>query len=179
MGYGCGMSIRLRAVARTTLAAVTPELLHGAITQRLEALTALYRPHDDEPPRQILARLRVEREGKEPFSVWRIYYSADGSYVRVQRWVGPAWEADRRELFEEVEKLDDPSAQQVRALLTDAKESVGFDLEAADARGMGWPVTMAAAAGLARASGGLIRALGEGWLEPKGNEVGSVIEIPG
>jgi hypothetical protein len=170
------MPIFIRTIARTTLSAVTPELLQNAIGSRLETLVGRYSPSDDDTPQQVLARLRVEGGGS--FDDWRLTFSPGARPIRVQRLIGKAWETDRRAFFDEVDK-DEEAGKRIRALLTDAKESVALQLSDVDAHGMAWPVAMAAAAALAKASDGLVRADGEGWLEVDGKDVALVVPFKG
>lgn len=179
-GYARLVSPWIRTVSRTTLAAVTPELLYQGIESRLAAMAARYCPDDEESPQQVLARLKIERiepDNKEPFGAWQLHYASSGRPVRVERMVGKGWEIDRRALFDEVGKGDDEVGKRLRALLTDAKESVGFELSPSDLRGMGLPVCIAAAAALAKAGDGLLRVEGDGWLEPKGKDVEPVMSF--
>ncbi|MEO7092919.1 MAG: hypothetical protein ABI175_06695 [Polyangiales bacterium] len=172
------MSSSIRIIARTTLSAVTPEQLYEGVSGRLESVTALY-PRDDDSPRQVLSRLKIERADSQPFGEWHLHYAGGGRPITVERLIGKAWEPERRALFDEVGQGDDPVSVRLRALLSEAKESVVLELTAGDVRGMGWPVAMAAAAALARASDGVIRADDEGWLEPKGKELTPLLSLRG
>jgi hypothetical protein len=173
------MSTTIRVIARTTLLAVTPELLYEGISGRLEKLAALYPQHADEMPRQVLARLKIERTDAQPFAEWHLHYAASGRPITVERLVGKAWEPARRALFDEVGAEGDEVTARLRALLSEAKESVVLELGPSDVHGMGWVVAMAAAAALARAGDGVLRADDEGWLEPKGKEVAPLLSLRG
>jgi hypothetical protein len=172
------MSLFVRALSTKPLATqVTPQLLTDAIAGRLEAVTAAFRPQDDEPTRQVLARMRIEPEGKEVFGVWRIHWSSDPQrYLRTERLVGRTFEQLRRDLFDEIVSREEPDVQRVRGILSTSKECVALELEASDASSMGWPVALSAAAALARAGDGLVRVDGLGWLEPKGKELAVVLK---
>jgi hypothetical protein len=171
------MSLFVRTLSTKPLAtSVTPRLLTDAIAGRLDAIVAKYRPDDAEPTRQVLARLRVEAEGKEAFGVWRIYWSSDElRYLRMERLVGKSFEQLRRDLFDEMTKREEEATGRVRGVLSTSKEIVTIELEASDASAMAWPVALAAAAAIARAGDGLVRVDGLGWLEPKGKELELVL----
>ena len=173
------MSHSIVTIARTSLSSVTPELLYEGIAGRLDEVARTYAAGDDDTPQQVLARLQITREGAEPFGEWQLRYAASGRAISIERAVGKAWEPTRRALFDEVGQDGDPIHVRLRGLLSEAKECVTFELSASDARGMGWAVAMAAAAALARASDGIVRAEGEGWLEPKGKSVALLLSLRG
>lgn len=173
------MSTWIRTIAKTSLSTVTPELLYEGIAGRLEEIAKLYAAGDEETPQQVLARLTITRADAQPFGEWQLQYATSGRAISIERAVGKAWEPTRRALFDEVGSGDDPISARLRALLSEAKESVALELSASDARGMGLAVAIAAAASLARASEGVVRADGEGWLEPKGKSVSSLLSLRG
>jgi hypothetical protein len=177
------MSTSIRVIARTTLSSVTPELLYEAIAARLDTLAAHYPRDGEDSPRQVLARMKIERADAQPFGEWHLHHAGGGRPITVERLVGKAWEPARRALFDEVSPLmtggDDEVSVRLRALLSEAKESVVLELSAGDVHGMGWPVAMAAAAALARAGDGVIRNDDEGWLEPKGKDVAVLLSLRG
>jgi hypothetical protein len=176
------MPLRAHVLCRTSVANVTPELLQGGIASRLEAMVAKFAPRDDESPRQLLARLRIEKADTFAFGIWRIVYGADGqAYVPVERFVPRSFEADRRDFFDELKKWlehakEAPVAESLRGRVTQATECVVLEF---DETTMSWPIAMAAAAALALAGDGIVRVEGEHyeswWLEPEGKGLKGVL----
>jgi hypothetical protein len=169
------MGIWVRAVCKKSLSAVTPELLVEAVSGRLPPLVTRYKPAEDEPLREVLLKLRVEREDEHPFGVWRLHYDSAQRFIRLDRAVGRDLEQDRRELFDEMTGRESEEADRIRALLSQAKEDVRIELSASESSGMALPLAVAAAAALSRAGEGLVRIDGEGWLEAKGKDVALVL----
>ena len=167
------MSIWIRVFCRETVSRATPEEMRAGIARRLELLTYLFCPEDEEEPGDVLGRLRIENcsEG-DAFGVFLLHYRRDGGPpIRAERWYGPAKEEEVEERLEDLEGREGPAADRVRAMLAQARESIAFDLKLSHAQGMGWPLAVAGAAWLAEIGQGLIHAEGTGWMSPKGNEV--------
>jgi hypothetical protein len=164
------MSIWIRAVCRRRAAFSADELREG-VAERLDLLTALYCPRDEEPAEAVVARLRVDPLGPD---TWTLHYRED-RFIRAERWSGARAEAEARELAERIDGPAEPGAAAVRSLLGAATDIVAFELKASDADGMGWPICIAAAAWIAARGDGLVNAEGEGWLEPTPKEVRPVL----
>jgi hypothetical protein len=62
-------------------------------------------------------------------------------------------------------------------MLAKAKEDVSFCLKAHDADGMGFPLSIAAAAYLVQKAGGLIQSGCYSWMVPSGQEVQIIAEF--
>jgi hypothetical protein len=171
------MSVRVRVVVRKSVVDVTPELLRDAIASKLEAIAAQFPVREDEPARHVLVRLRVEREDNHPFGVWRLFATSDERRpVRIERLVGGSvFSEQRREMFDEIAQREENEVQAVRDVLHAAKECVVFEVDPGDASTMAWPTTLAAAASIALAGGGLVRVDDDGWWAPKGKELARVL----
>jgi hypothetical protein len=169
------MAARVRVVVKKSVVDVTPEMLRDAIAGKLEAIAAQFPVRDDEPARHVLVRLRIEREDKHPFGVWRMFATDDRKFVRVERLVGSVFGEQRRELFDELVQREEPDALKIREVLHACKECVLLEVDDGDVSGMAWPTTLAAAASLALAGQGLIRVDGDGWWAPKGKELARVL----
>jgi hypothetical protein len=176
------MAIWVRAICRKSVADGTPEELRAGIAERLPRMAALYGESDVEA---TVARLRVEAEPggagdpeERGSSVWQLRYRGDDQRsVRVERWSDPARvEGEVKELLEGLEDCDEDGVGEVRSALTEAVETVAFELAMSDTEGMGWPVVIAAAACLARRGNGLVQADGEGWMEPDGLDLEHLID---
>ncbi len=171
------MAIRIHTVARTTLSAVTPELLRDAIASRLPTIAARFPASDEDTAAQVLAQLRVEAEGSG-FEEWSITYAPTSRPIGLQRLVGKTWENDRRALFDEATSLEDAElGKRLRSLLTEAREGVVFELSDRDSHGIALSVAISAAAALAKASDGLLRVDGEGWFEVQGKDLAVVLSL--
>ena len=161
------MSIWIRSVHRRPASFTAAEMVAG-IGERLDLLTALYCPDDEEPAETVLARLSVDPLGPE---IWVLRDTDQKHFIRIERWRAGAAHAEARELRERLSVSSGAGRATVAALLDNVSETVGFELKPTDADGMGWPLAIAAAAWLATQGDGLIHAEGDGWLEPTRKEV--------
>lgn len=150
----------------------TGHQLTAGIGERLDLLTALYCPDEEEPAQIVLARLLVEPLDQE---AWALYYRSENSFIRVERWRDTAARKEAIELWERVNSRKHVSVQPVISLLESVTEIVGFELRFSDTESMGWPISVAAAAWLAAAGQGLIYAEGQGWLRPTLREIKIVL----
>ncbi len=94
----------------------------------------------------------------------------------LERWNDPR--AVKEEVAEFLERLQgsaEPAATRVRRHLKATAESVGIELKASDARGMGWPVAIAVAAEICERFDGILHADGSGWMAPSGIDVDLVL----
>ena len=160
---------------RTPLGALDPALVARGIHERLPLLTALFCPEHEEPPDEVLERMRIESSGKAALTIrWRPPRSRFP--LRVDLVKGPK---SRRRIADKLAVLQrEYSAAQtapVRKALARAIECVGFFLSPIDRRGMGWPVALAAAAKLADVGNGIIGTSDQGWMVPDGNEVSWIL----
>lgn len=166
------MSIWIRALCTRPLGDLTPADLRAGIAERLPTIAPLYGEEDAEA---IAASVTIA--GEPPLGVWELSYRDNGSFIRVERWSA---KADVREevgeLLDTLAECDEEGVEDVRALLADVVESVGFELKVSDCEGAGWPVAVAAAAALAARGEGLVQADGEGWMEPSGRGVEHVLD---
>jgi hypothetical protein len=172
------MSIWIRALCRKSVASVTPKDLLAGISERLLLLTYLY-GEDEEDYEEVMSRLQVENATSTAvFDIYRLHYrESRRSFIRVARWSKPEKVASEiEELRESIAECQEPQAEIVRLLLAESIETVGFELKPTDADGMGWPLTIAAAAYLADKGAGGIYVDGEGWLEPTQTEIRVLLE---
>jgi len=165
------MSIWIRALCRQPVIFTNEEIAAG-IGERLDLLTALYCPDDEESSKEVLARLRIELLEQD---VWALRYRSDDRFIRVERWQGVSAAEEAHELRARVTSLGGADVATVYALLDAVAEIVAFELKASDANAMGWPVAVAAAAWLAAHGEGLIHAEGEGWMAPTRKEIRFVL----
>ena len=122
---------------------------------------------------ETVARLRVEASA----TGWRIHYREGESFLRADlRTVPTAVAEEVGELRAELDACDEEGVDDVRDLLARVVESVGIEMKMSDVEGIGWAVAVAAAACWAEAGEGLIKADGEGWMEPQGREVAQVLD---
>jgi hypothetical protein len=170
------MSIWVTVFCQDSVATATPPAMVAAIRKRLRFMTNLLCPDEEEPPDEVLGRLRIEdARGGGTFERFHIYYRADGRrFLPAERWAG---QACAQEVAETLEILEAEAGErkgdldQVRRVLAGTKESVAFELKASDFRGMGWPVSVSAAAWLAEMSRGLIRDDAGRWMVPEEKDV--------
>ena len=170
------MSIWIRA-ACTSRVELDAAKVRSAIARRLERLTHLFCPEEEEDPRDVLARLRVETYHGSRGLVLDVYYRADPTCISCDSYHDDDATEEVEELLERIEEQDGDAANRVRAVLARTVQTVGFELKASDARSMGWPVGIAAAAWIAEEGGGLIQADGQGWLAPSGDEVEFLLNL--
>jgi hypothetical protein len=159
------LSFWVHAFCKKSIADVTADELREGIAERLELLTYLFCPDDEEPPKKVIARLRVERRSPKTFL---IHLNKSGPFINATR--------HGRDAIEEVEailprfgKLD--GLPKVKKLLASATEDMSFDLKASHVRGMGFPVAIAAAATLVARADGVIQSGTYSWMVPSGREV--------
>ena len=137
-------------------------------------LTALFCPDEEEDPAVVLARLRIVLRGTD---LLEIYYRPDTErFIRVERWSGDAAAEEVGEALEDLKDAAGPDAAKVRTILDQTVETVAFELKLSDARGMGWPLAIAAAAKLSEQCGGVVYADDSGWMVPHGNEVDFLVK---
>jgi hypothetical protein len=161
------MSLWVTAFCRKSVAGVQPEEMHAAIAARLEELTLLILPENEEEPDELLKRLRVEDDSnRNEFQNFAIYYRKDDRPIPACRWER---EQARNEGLEWLEKFADgnePEAELIRAVLANVTDSVAIELKLSDIQGMGWPVAIGAAVWLAEIGEGVVHATDCGWFVP-------------
>jgi hypothetical protein len=170
------MSFWVHADCNDSVASVTPKELAGGIAERLELLTYLFCPEQEEEPSDVLARLRIEdRSTDGEFRVFLLRYRADSPlFIRIDRTA----RGGIAELEQEVlEQRNEPAVARVRQMLAKATEDVSFCLTAHDVEAMGLPLSIAAAAYLVQKAGGLIQSGSYSWMIPSGREVEIIAEI--
>jgi hypothetical protein len=172
MCYARRMSLRIRALCPSSIAAVTAETLCNGIAERLPVLAAYY---GEDGAEATIARLRADDAGD---GAWILRYAEGPSRsLRIERWTEPGRVAGEvagmRALLSD---CDEDGVEDVRALLDDVKEVVGIEIEMSDVEGIGWAVAIAAAACFAARGGGLIQAENEGWMAPDGRGVEQVLD---
>jgi hypothetical protein len=161
------MSIWIRALCVKPLGDVTQDELRAGIARRLPTVTQLYGEQGHE---ETLRGLTISDE-------WDVAYRGDGTAIGAERWTAPDdVRAEVGELLEGLEDCEEDGVEEVRELLADVVESVGFELQTSDCEGMGWPLAIAAAAFLAEKGEGLVQADGEGWMQPEGDGVEQVLD---
>ena len=172
------MGIWVNVFCRTPVDALRPADLVRGIERRLAVMTYLLRPAEEEEPAAVARRLDVESMSPgEPLRLLKIRYQVDRDRALVaERWTDPGLVAeDVQDLLGKIEASRETAARSIRDHLRGAVETVGIELKAGDARGMGWPVAISAAAEIAERGDGIIHAEGLGWVLPSGNEVDMVL----
>jgi hypothetical protein len=168
------MSIWIRTFSPRPLGALDPAAIEVGIRKRFHALKALCCPDDAEDPDVVLSRLRITARSPD---LLEVYYRVETDrFIRVERWSG---DGVREEVGEAVEDLEDATGSgvaKVRAILDQTVETVAFELKHTDAQGMGWPLTLAAAATVAEQCDGVISADDSGWMVPSGNKVKFLVQ---
>ncbi len=164
------MSIWIRAVC-TPRVQLDEAGLQSAIAKRLKWLTYLFCPEEEEEPDDVLARLRVEKYEGSRGPIFNLHYRTDTGFISCDSYLDADAQEEVEELREFIEERQGPDAEKVRAVLSKAVQTVGFELKASDARSMGWPLAIAAAAWIAEEGAGLLQADGQGWMAPSGSEV--------
>jgi hypothetical protein len=93
-------------------------------------------------------------------------YRADDHFIRFDRWTD---DAARKEADEMLESLDEASPDEVREVLADCVETIGFELKASDVAGMGFNIALAAAMVIAVEGEGLVQTDNDGdtWFDPE------------
>lgn len=167
------MSFWVHAFCNKTVTDVTADELRDGIAKRLEMLTLLFCPDDEEPVEKVLAALRVETPNRKTFL---IHTSKSGPFINATLY--------ERDAIEEVEARlpalgRKDGLAKLRKMLVAAKEDVSFDLKASHVSGMGFPVAIAAAAALVERRGGVIQSGTFSWMVPAGREVKIVAEVNG
>jgi hypothetical protein len=157
---------------------LTPDSLRGGIAHRLELLTYLFCPEDEEDPEDVLSRLTIQsvstKSGDLAYALR--YRAGSGHFIRLDRTTDPlAIEGEISEFLELLENRTEPEASRVRSALQSVRETYALDLKASDLNSMGWPLAIAAAAFLADEGAGIIQADGSGWMLPHGREVSWVL----
>jgi hypothetical protein len=172
------MSIWVNVFCRRSVGSLRPEELAQGIKHRLAVMTYLLLPEEEEEPGIVSQRLRVETaSSSDELRRMQIHYRAEREWpLIVERWSEPRAVADEvREFLEKLESRSESAVKRILEHLRSTTESVGIDLKAKDARGMGWPVAICAAAEIAERGDGIIHAEGSGWMVPSGKEVDIIL----
>jgi hypothetical protein len=172
------MSFWIHAYCNESVAAVTPDNLLDGIRRRLALLTYLFCPEHEEDPDEVLARLRIEdHSGADSFQEFRMYYRADSpTFINIHRGGrGGVVELEQIVLAHRPE----PGIADIARRMRDVTEDVAFCLKSPDVQGMGFPLSIAAAACLVEKKGGLIQSGTYSWMIPSGNEVKIILEFDG
>jgi hypothetical protein len=170
------MSFWIHAFCNETVASVTPHDLKNGIAQRLKLLTFLFCPEQEEDPDVVLNRLRIEDHSKSDlFQEYRMYYRPNSpTFIHIGR-------NDQTGIVELERNVlstrHEPGIQNIRQMLVKATEDVVFCLKAHDVAGMGFPLSIAAAAYLVEQKGGLIQSGTYSWMVPVGKEVKTILEV--
>lgn len=168
------MSIWVHAFCRKSIGSVRPEDVAHGVERRLTALTYLLLPEEEEDPGAVLKRLRVTSAGRgAELRRLELHYRRDpGRFILGERWSNPRAVAEEvEERLEMLRERREPATEKVREHLRATLETFAFQLKASDARGMGWPIAISAAAELCEHGDGLIHADGSGWMVPTGIDV--------
>jgi hypothetical protein len=164
----------VRVFCRTAVGPLDATTVRTAIEERLAILTYLLCPEHEEEPDDVLARMRIESTDD---NLLRIHYRPRSRHpIRVIRYTneshkeqadmarfGLSWDAHDKTVL-------------AREILNASVESVGFALAPVDRDGMGWPLTMSAAARIAELGDGAIDTNDFGWFMPDGKEVRWIVE---
>ena len=172
------MSIWVNIFCQRSVESVRPNDLIRGIEKRLAVMTYLLLPEEEEEPASVSKRLKIEATQRgEPFRRLQIHYRTDGDqFLVMERWTNSeAVFEEVKEFLERLEKRSESAAERIRDHLRETIESIGIELKASDARSMGWPVAICAAAEIAERGDGIIHAGGSGWMVPSGNEVDIIL----
>jgi hypothetical protein len=159
------VSIWVSVYCRKRLGTIRPARFVAAIKERVANFAYLYAQED---PDESLARLRLETyKGPGRPGLLHLHYLKEKVPIVIDR-VTNAEEVEGgvREYLEEFFRgRKGKQATRVRKHLGEVVEIVNFCLKQLHADGMGTPITYAAAAWLAEAGDGLVRADEQGWME--------------
>jgi hypothetical protein len=171
------MSFWIHAYCNKSVASVTPEELAAGIAERLELLTYLFCPEEEEEPTDVLARLRIEDKSTDgTFRVFLMHYRTDSPlFIRIDRTDDP--QAEIEEVQELLPLRSKPELASISQMLAQAKEGVSFCLKAHDVEAMGFPLSVAAASYLVQKAGGVIQSGSYSWMVPDDREVRIVAEF--
>jgi hypothetical protein len=146
------MSFWIHALCESTVASVTPEDLRAGIGERLETLTYLFCPENEEDPEDVLASIDIVRlPDNGTFERFGVKYGVEKrGYVSVDRNDRATADTIQREVLPYLEAVP-PSLGSFRASdislrLLHVTEDVSFCLKARDLDGMGFPLAIAGAA---------------------------------
>ncbi len=173
------MSIWVVAYCKRSVVEVTAADVAEGIAERLELLTYLFCPEDEEDPRAVLQRLRiVDLSGPGRFDRFHIFYRREPErFIPADRLAGSGCDAEVREELERLALIGVgrwAEVTRVKQALAMTRERVAFELKVSDANGMGWPLAVAAAAWFVDVAGGIVRG-GSSWMVPSGREVRFVL----
>jgi hypothetical protein len=165
----------VRVFSPRPLGPLDPDVLREGIEQRMELLTYLLCPEDEEDPSEVLRRMRIEPVSADSLKIR--YRPAGSKYpLRVNRVAAEEFEEQVRMAELGLTWYPRGKTRRARALLSKAVDCIGFALSPVDRRGMGWPLAIAAAAKLVELGGGAIDTNDMGWVVPNGNEVSWIVK---
>jgi hypothetical protein len=181
------MSFWVTAYCHDDASSVTPKDLMLGVSQRLAVLAAHFpgdRP-EEETPEAIDALLRGLKFGPR-YKGLRfgslIYGGDDFPPITLGRLTGR--DDVQGVIADEVltgalGRLRRPAAKRVRELLSGAVDTVSFSLKTSHYTGIGFPLTIAAAATLVGRAGGVILSGSWSWMAPDGDDVDVILEYDG
>jgi hypothetical protein len=168
------MSFWVRAFCHQSLAAVTAKALRLGIAKRLEPLTYLLCPDEEEDPGEVISRMTIDTSMESEFRTFFLRYGPEVPFIRIDRYHPVrAAEVDKEVLL----GREGADVDKVRELLVRAKDEVAFDLKPTHLRGMGYPLSVAGAAYLVAEAGGIILSDTSRWLVPEEDEVRIILDI--
>lgn len=173
------MSFWIHAFCRKSVGWITAEDLIQGIAERLKLITYQFCPEEEEDPDAVLKRLSIEHvSGNGGFRELHLRYRDFPSTTFI-----PIVRRDRAAVSEQEAELAllsiqaEPRLSIVRQRLSQVTEDVSFCLKSQDVRGMGFPLSIAAAAYLVEQSDGLIQSGTYSWMIPNGREVEILLEL--
>jgi len=159
------MSIWIRAVCTKSVGPLAAIDLAGALADCDFETWAAVQGLDEEEGTAAEAALRFEYPKHRTQEYGLLRYRADDGFIRFDRWTGAA---AREEADEMLASLDDSSPAEIREVLAECVETVGFELKASDVVGMGFNIALAAAMVVAVEGEGLVQTDNDGdtWFDP-------------
>ncbi len=173
------MSLWLEVFCQQRLGKIEPEAMLEGIGKRLELLTYLYCPDDEEEPEVVLKRIKIRSDPKVPRVLYLHARKEPEKFIRIDYGPVSAGYEVVQEKLERLARLPDqanPDLQRVQEFLKATQEAVGFQLLFSDMDTMGWPVAVAAAAWIAERGNGIMRSDSGEWMLPSEREVAYIFD---
>jgi len=167
------MSIWIRAICIRSIGSLADIELRDATRDADFMIWGESYDLDDAQTQAIEDALRFERGKAKTRDVTLMRYRPNepDRFVRIERWTGKTAREELRKLEERIADIAAPAATRVRDVLTQAIETVGFELKVSDAQGMGWPISWQTAMWLARGGGLVVTDDPDEWWDPDSYEI--------
>lgn len=173
------MTFWVHAFCNEEIPRIDGAALKAGIQDRLALLTYQFCPEDEEDPAEVAATLSIEVPAEtNAGTACLIRYGRSGSVIPVLRH-GRAMIAELSDRLRDEQLPKDRRVGKVVEKLAFVREDLSFALKNHHVRGMGFPVSIAAAAQLVADRGGFIQSGRYAWMVPSGREVDILLEVKG